>query len=146
VKDRGVPASDLTVLKFADFGSALYGQAIVVNPAFAVANPDAVKGFLRAVTKGILATMKEPGRAITDVLALMDDGARDLELDRLKLVLQDNIITPEVRQNGLGAIDPDRFTTALDQIAAGYKFNKRPALSDIFNDEFLPPLAARRIS
>ena len=49
LRDRGVPADDLVVLQYADYGCEAYGFAVIVNPAFAAARPDAVKGFLRAV-------------------------------------------------------------------------------------------------
>ena len=35
MRDRGIPASDLVVLRLSDFGSLAYGQAIIVNPATA---------------------------------------------------------------------------------------------------------------
>ncbi|MES1148329.1 MAG: ABC transporter substrate-binding protein, partial [Bradyrhizobium guangdongense] len=41
LKDRGVPADDLAVLKFADYGCDAYGFAIIVNPALAAAKPEA---------------------------------------------------------------------------------------------------------
>ena len=36
----------------ADYGCEAYGFAVIVNPAFAAAKPEAVKGFLRAVIAG----------------------------------------------------------------------------------------------
>src|SRR6185295_9423902 len=43
LRDRGVPADDLAVLKFADYGCEAYGFAVIVNPALATARPEAVK-------------------------------------------------------------------------------------------------------
>ncbi len=37
LRDRGVPADDLAVLRFADYGCEAYGFAIIVNPALAAA-------------------------------------------------------------------------------------------------------------
>src|ERR1043166_1720104 len=51
LKDRGVPANDITVLLMADYGVNLYGNTIIVNPKFAAEKPEAVKAFLRAFTK-----------------------------------------------------------------------------------------------
>ena len=61
LRDRGVPADDLAVLRFADYGCEAYGFALIVNPAFAAAKPEAVKGFLRAVIAGTHLAIKEPG-------------------------------------------------------------------------------------
>ena len=62
LKDRGVPANDITVLLMADYGVNLYGNTIMVNPKFAAEKPEAVKGFLRAFTKGLQETVEEPRR------------------------------------------------------------------------------------
>ena len=84
LRDRGVPADDLAVLRFADYGCEAYGFALIVNPAFAAAKPEAVKGFLRAVIAGTHLAIKEPGRAADEVVSRMDGGSRDLELERLR--------------------------------------------------------------
>ena len=121
LRDRGVPADDLVVLRYADYGCEAYGFAVVANPAFAAAKPDAVKGFVRALIAGINATIKEPARAADEAASRMDGGDRDLELERLRTVLVDNILTDEVRRNGLGGIDPARLDRSIDQIARGFQ-------------------------
>ncbi|MBR0969201.1 MULTISPECIES: ABC transporter substrate-binding protein [Bradyrhizobium] len=146
LRDRGVPGADLVVLRYADYGCEAYGFAVVVNPAFAAAKPDAVKGFVRALIAGVNATVKEPARAADEAASRIDDGDRDLELARLRTVLVDNILTDEVRRNGLGGVDPARLDRSIDQIARDFKFRKRPAAGDIFDDRFLPPVAARLIN
>jgi NitT/TauT family transport system substrate-binding protein len=146
LKDRGVPADDLAVFRYADYGCEAYGFAIIVNPAFAAAKPEAVKGFLRAVIAGTHLAINEPGRAVDEVIARMDGAVRDLELERLRTVIRDNILTGEVRRNGIGGIDPARFERSIDQMAEDFKFRKRPSPSDIFDDTFLPPLNGRLIN
>jgi NitT/TauT family transport system substrate-binding protein len=146
LRDRGVPAGDLAVLRFADYGCEAYGFAVIVNPAFASAKPQAVKGFVRAVISGINLAIKDPPRAVDDVVKLMDGGARDLELDRLRAVISDNILTGEVKRNGLGGVDPARLERAIDQIAEDFKFGKKPSAADIFDDSFLPPVGGRLIN
>jgi NitT/TauT family transport system substrate-binding protein len=146
IKDRGVPADDLVLLRFADYGSEAYGASIIVNPAFAATKPEAVKGFVRAAIGGLQLAIKEPARAIGEVVNRMDGGSRDLELERLRTILRDNILTAEVRRNGLGGIDPARFDKAIGQIAEDFKFQKRPTPADIFDGGFLPPLNGRLIN
>jgi NitT/TauT family transport system substrate-binding protein len=146
LRDRGVPAADLTVLRYNDYGCEAYGFAVVVNPAFAVSKPEAVKGFVRAVIAGTHAAIRDPARAVDDVLAKMEGGSRELELARLRTVISDNILTGEVRQNGLGGIDPARFDRAIGQIGEDFKFRRRPSPSDIFDDSFLPPVGGRLIN
>lgn len=146
LRDRGVPADDLAVLKFADYGCEAYGFAVIVNPALAAAKPEAVKGFVRAVIGGLNLTIKDPANAATEVANRMDGGSRDLELERLQTILRDNILTSEVKRNGLGTIDPARFERSIDQVGEDFKFPKRPQAADIFDDQFLPPLNGRLIN
>jgi NitT/TauT family transport system substrate-binding protein len=146
LRDRGVPADDLAVLRYADYGCEAYGFAVIVNPAFAAAKPEAVKGFLRAVIAGTHLTIRDPGRAADEVVSRMDGGSRDLELARLRTVISDNILTGEVKRNGIGGIDPARLERSIDQIAEDFKFRKRPSAVDIFDDAFLPPLGGRLIN
>ena len=146
LKDRGVPADDLAVLKFGDYGCEAYGFAIIVNPALAVTKPEAVRGFVRAVIGGVHLAVKDPAGAVADVVNRMDGGSKDLELERLRAVLRDNILTAEVRRNGLGGIDAARFERSIDQLAEGFKFQKRPVAADIFDDQFLPPINGRLIN
>jgi NitT/TauT family transport system substrate-binding protein len=146
LRDRGVPADDLAVLKFADYGCEAYGFAVIVDPSLAAAKPEAVKGFVRAVIGGLHLAAKDPAGAVTQVVSRMDGGSRELELERLHSILRDNILTGEVRRNGLGGIDPARFERSIDQVAEDFKFQKRPQASDIFDDQFLPPLNGRLIN
>jgi NitT/TauT family transport system substrate-binding protein len=146
LKDRGVPADDLAMLKFADYGCEAYGFVIIVNPALAAAKPEAVKGFVRAVIGGMFLAIKDPEAAVTEVVNRMDGGSKDLELERLHAILRDNILTAEVRRNGIGGIDAARFERSIDQLAEGFKFQKRPQTSDIFDDQFLPPVNGRLIN
>lgn len=145
LRDRGVPANDLAVLRFADFGIAVYGHALIVNPKFAAEHPEAVKAFLRATVAGIRLAASDPARAVDDVLAQAGGASRALELERLRAVLHDNILTDAAKRNGLGALDPQRFAAGLDQLAESHAFRKRPSVDDIFDGSFLPPLRARKM-
>ena len=96
LRDRGVPADDLAVLRFADYGCEAYGFAVIVNPAFAARSPEAVKGFVRALIAGTHLAIKQPERAVDEVISRMDGGSRDLELERLQALIADNILTAVV--------------------------------------------------
>jgi NitT/TauT family transport system substrate-binding protein len=146
LRDRGVPADDLTVLRYADYGCEAYGFALIASPAFAAGKPEAVKGFLRAVIAGTRLAIKDPAKAVDDVLTQMEVGTRDLELARLRAVIGDNILTDEVKRSGIGGIDPARFARSVDQLAEDVKFRVKPALTDIFDDSFLPASSGRLIN
>ena len=146
LRDRGVPANDLVVLRYNDYGCEAYGFAVIVNPTFAAAKPDAVKGFVRAAIAGTHFAIRKPEAAVGDVVGRMEDGSRDLELERLRTVISDNILTGEVRRNGIGGVDAARLNRSIDQVGEDFKFHKRPQAADIFDDSFLPPVGGRLIN
>jgi NitT/TauT family transport system substrate-binding protein len=146
LKDKGVPVDDIVVLLMADYGVALYGSAILVNTKFAAEHPDAVQGFLRAFLKGLKDTVKQPATAIDSVIKRNGQVRKSVELERLNMAIHENIITPEVKANGYGGIEADRFAHALEQIALAHKFKAKPKLDDIFDSSFLPAAAARKFN
>jgi NitT/TauT family transport system substrate-binding protein len=145
LKDRGVPANDITLLLMADYGVNLYGNAIIVNPKFAAEKPEAVNAFLRAFVKGLHETVKNPMTAVDSVLKRNDVAKKDVELERLQIALKENIVTPEVKKNGYGGVDEERLDKSIDQIALTYQFkNAKPKGADIFDPSFLPDAALRK--
>ncbi len=145
LRERGVPASDIVVMLMSDFGVELYGDAVIVNTRFAERQPEAVKGFLRALVKGLKETAASPATAVASVLARNEAAGKVTETERLMMALRDNIVTPEVKANGFGGIDAARFARTIDQIAMAYSFTSaKPKLEDIFDAAFLPASSERR--
>ena len=145
LKSMNVPVDDIVVMLMADYGVNLYGNTIIVNPKFAAEKPDAVKGFLRAFVKGLKDTVKDPSTGVDSVIKRNDVAKKPIELERLNMALKDNIVTAEVKANGYGAVDKDRLTKAIDQIAITYEFkNGKPSAADAFDASFLPAAAERK--
>ncbi len=134
----GVPEEDVSVILMADHGVDLYGNVIIVNTDFAAANPDAIKGFLDAVAKGWVDTIADPETAIASLLSVNPAMDAELELQRLQLALDDNVVTDWVKANGMGIIDPDRFANAIEQIKLTYEYQTTPDAALYFTDEYLP--------
>ena len=145
LKANGVPEEDISVLLMREHGLDLYGNVILVNPEFARSNPEAVKGFVRATIKGFLATIADPENAVKHVVNHNDVAREEVELERLKMALAQNIVTDEVRNMGLGGVDMDRLEKSIDQIADTYEFTSRPSASDVFDGSFLPDANDRMI-
>jgi NitT/TauT family transport system substrate-binding protein len=64
---RGVKAADVVVMPFADNGVKLYGNAIIASAKLVRENPEAVRAFLKAFSKGAKEVMANPGAAIAYV-------------------------------------------------------------------------------
>ena len=146
LKERGVLVDDIVLMPMANYGLKAYGSVIIVNSKIAAEKPDVVKGFLRAFVHGLKDTIRSPSQAIDAVLKRGDLAKKEVELERLRMAIRDNILTPEARANGFGAIDGARLDEAINQIALTYTFKARPKAEDIFDLSFLPPAAERRVN
>ena len=144
LKERGVPVDDIVLMPMADYGLKLYGNAIVVNSKFAAEKPDTVKAFLNAFTRSLKETIRRPAEAVESILKRDDAARKEVEIERLRMAVRDNILTAEVRANGLGPVDPARLAQSFEQIALVYTFKAKPN-GDIFDPSFLPPLAERKV-
>jgi NitT/TauT family transport system substrate-binding protein len=146
LKERGVPPDDIVLMPMADYGMKLYGNAIVVNSKFAAEKPEAVMAFLHAFTRSLKETIRRPAEAAETILKRDDTANKEVELERLRMAISQNILTPEVRANGLGAIELARLEQSMEQIALVYTFKARPKPQDIFDASFLPPPGERKVN
>lgn len=142
---RGVKAEDVSVMLFNKHGVDLYGNAIIVHPKLAKENPKAVAGFLRAFNKALQETIANPDAAAPQVKAA--DALVNLELEtrRLKMAINEVIVTPDARATGLGAVKEDRLARSIAQTVAAYNLKSTPDGKALFNASFLPPAAERAI-
>ena len=145
LQQKGVAARDVQVMLMADYGLVLYGNAIMVNPDYAKANPKAVAGFVKATIKGVQDTVKDPAAAVKSVMKRNETGDEKVELERLKMSLKDNFVTPWVKANGVGGVDMKRLEASIEQIALTYDVKAKPKAADVFDSQFLPPAAERKL-
>jgi NitT/TauT family transport system substrate-binding protein len=62
------------------------------------------------------------------------------------MAIRDNLITPEVRTNGFGAVDNARLEESINQLALTNTFKAKPKAEAIFDSSFLAPIADRRVN
>ncbi|MBS0348001.1 MAG: ABC transporter substrate-binding protein [Proteobacteria bacterium] len=142
---RGVKPADIVALRYPDHGVELYGNAIIASPKLIAEKPKAIEGFLRAFNKALKETIAKPEAAVPAVKErdpLIDAG---LETRRLKLAIESSIVTPEVKQIGLGAVTPDRLKRSMAETAEAYALPKVPSATELFNATFLPSKAERSL-
>ncbi|MFO1098346.1 MAG: ABC transporter substrate-binding protein [Xanthobacteraceae bacterium] len=142
---KGLKPEEIKTMLMADHGLVLYGNAIMVNPDFAKENPKVVEGFVRATIKGVLDTIKDPDSAIKSVMKRNETGDEKIELERLKMAIRDNFVTPYVKANGFGGVDMDRLAKSIDQVGITYDFKNKPKADDIFTSKYLPPASERKL-
>ncbi|SET08624.1 NitT/TauT family transport system substrate-binding protein [Marinobacter segnicrescens] len=142
---RGVDPDNIVALKYPDYGVEFYGNTIIARNELLEENPEAVRGFLKAFNKALQETIDDPEAAIKYVKQRDGLIKEELELRRLKLALETNVITDETRAEGLGAVTEDRMARALEDMIASYELASSPELEALFDSSYLPPREARMI-
>ena len=138
---RGVKAADVAVMPFADNGVKLYGNAIIASAKLVRENPEAVRAFLKAFSKGAKEVMANPGAAIAYVKERDGIVNTALETRRLQLAIDTVINTADARGEGFGQVSSTRMALMASQISDVYATKTRVNPETLWNGRFLPPVA-----
>jgi len=145
LRGRGIAQDDINVMLMRNLGLELYGNGIIVDAEYAAKNPKIVQGFIRATIRGWQDTIADPRGSMPYLMKrnnILNDGQ---EFVRLKMAIDQNVLTPEVAASGFGGVDGKRLTRSIDQIGEGFKFTNKPKADDIFDSAFLTPKGDRMI-
>jgi len=141
IEARGVPAADVTVLAYPDNGVKLYGNAIIASPKLIKENPEAIKAFLAAFTKGAKDVVADPAQAIEAVKARDGIINTALETRRLQLAIDTVINSPSAREEGFGQVKAPRLALMASQVSDAFNTKSRVKAADVWNGSFLPSAA-----
>lgn len=139
LKDRSVQPEDIVVLLMADYGLSLYGAAILASAKFQKDNPEAIRAFLRAYVRGLQDTIANPAAAVESMLPRMQGARKEVELERLQIVLTQNIRKFDPKADTVGGVDPIRFAGSIEQLGTAYTYKNKLKPEDIFDAQYLPP-------
>jgi NitT/TauT family transport system substrate-binding protein len=137
------PENDLRFIKYEDFGMDLYSNAIIVSKNLIAQNPDAVRGFLKALNRGIKDAHADRIAAVDSVLkreALLNVA---VERERLGLMFTFDMNAPEIADVGLGDVVDARVQRNIQIVVDANKLPRSPSPGEVFDRRFLPPLADR---
>jgi len=138
---RGVKAEDVVVMPYPAYGVKLYGNVVIVGEEFLKKNPEAVKGFLRAFTKGVKDVIADPKGSIASVKARDGIINEDLELRRLKLALDATVLTPDAKAEGFGQALAPRLSLMASQVSDAFGTKERIQPAAVWNGSLLPSAA-----
>ena len=142
---RGIKADDVAVMMYPSHGVKLYGNVIIAGEDFLKKNPEAVKAFLRAFTKGAKEVIANPKAAIAVVKER--DGIINSELEerRLKLAIESSIATADAKAEGFGEVKLPRLALMASQVADAFNTKGRINPDAVWNASYLPSAAERNI-
>ncbi len=144
--EAGLKLEDITLLYFADFGFDFWGNSLIANPAVVEKNPDLVRRVAIAVARSWAAAARDRNAAISAVTKR--DGLLKATTERARMdwVLDKLVLTPGVRQNGIGNIDARRMEHGINVLKEGFQFPTAPTMEQIYDGRFLPPAADRKLA
>ena len=142
---RGIKADDVVILPYPSYGVKLYGNAVIVGEEFLKKNPEAVKAFLRAFSKGMKDVIADPKGSIATVKARDGIINEELETRRLKLALDATVLTADAKAEGFGEAKGGRLALMASQVSDAFATKERVNAAAVWNGAYLPSAAERDI-
>jgi len=144
--ENGLKLDDIVLLYYSEFGFDFPGNSLIASAETIEKNPDLVRRVALAVARAWVAAARERDAAIAAVTKR--DRLLKAATERLRMdwVIDRLILTPSVRQNGLGHVSAERMTKGIAVLKEGFGLAKAPSLDQVYDGRFLPPPADRKFA
>ena len=146
VLNRQDPEKDFKWFSFGDYGMDLYSNGVMVSQKMIAQNPKAVAGLVRAINKGMIAVAKDQNAAMASVVNFDNLVDVPVEKRRLQYSFDKLIVSPEMKEIGVGDIKDDRMARAIGIVVEGYELKRTPTPKEVFSREFLPARTERELT
>lgn len=137
------PDTDFTWYPYGASGLDIYSNGVMVSPKLLAENPEAVQGLVNAIAKAMADVLANPQEGIDIITATEPLSDGELEMKRLQFALDNLVFSDESKANGIGAVDAERLNRSIATIQELYDLPSTPAVEDVFNASFLPPMEMR---
>ncbi|MDQ8730475.1 ABC transporter substrate-binding protein [Bradyrhizobium sp. LHD-71] len=145
VLNRQDPDKDFKWFAFGDFGMDLYSNGLMVSKKLIASNPKAVAGLVRATNKAMIAIAKDQNAGMKATVNYDNLINEAVEKRRLQYSFDKLIVSPEMKEIGIGDIKDDRMARAIGMVAEGYQLDRVPTPAEVFSRDFLPSRAEREL-
>jgi NitT/TauT family transport system substrate-binding protein len=129
-KLMGVEDKQLRYINYGDYGMDLYSNAIIVSKKLAKEKPEAVRGLVRAINRGLLDSLKDIDASVAAVAKREPLIKVPVERERFEATLKDEMN------------DMARLKTSIDILVDANGLPRTPSVEEIFTPAFLPPADA----
>lgn len=126
----------LNVLRFADYGTPLLGVGIMVNTK-TPPEKDLIQRFLRAVSRGFEATMKNPEAAVDAALRVFPERKRETTLKELQASFP-LFHTKNTQGKPLGWMDKSDWERAQEIMSTYGGMEQKLPVERYYTNEFVP--------
>jgi NitT/TauT family transport system substrate-binding protein len=145
LQKTGIKPEDIRFLYYSDVGLDLYGNGIMVSQKMRADNPDAVRRFVAVTARAWQAAIADPSAAIAALQKHSPLINPALELDKLRWLIKNQLVTDESKADGLGGIRPERLAKALATVTATFGLPVALKPEDVFDPAFLPSADLRKV-
>lgn len=146
LKGIGLGHAQQRVMMYAGHGLDLFGAALLTTRAFADANPEALRRAIGALLRGVRAQLADPAEAMAILKRAEPLTDVALETERHAMNVDRCLMTPNVRDNGLSAVDPQRMARGIAAVELAFGLDAGGLTAERFwTPDFLPPRAERSV-
>ncbi|WP_088348066.1 MULTISPECIES: ABC transporter substrate-binding protein [Rhodomicrobium] len=146
VLNRQDPDKDYKWFTFGEFGLDLYSNGLMVSRKLIAENPKAVAGLVRATNKALIEVAKDQNAGMAAAVNFDNLINVAVEKRRLQYSFDKLIVSPEMKEIGVGDIKDDRMTRAIGIVVEGYQLTRTPTPAEIFSRDYLPARGERELS
>src|SRR6195952_21373 len=126
VLNKQDPDKDYTWFSFGDYGMDLYSNGVMVSRKLLASNPKAVAGLVRAINKGMMAVAKDQNAGMKAAINFDNQINEEVEKRRLQYSFDKLIVSPEMKDIGVGDIKDDRMARVIGIMVEGYGLARTP--------------------
>jgi NitT/TauT family transport system substrate-binding protein len=132
----------LDFLEFQDLVPEFYGNALMMMPDFIAKHPEAVKGLVAAVNRGVVETLKDPEAALNAVEKMAPNFKREVDGPRMMGTLRVEMAHPEGKSIGIGDVDDKRIERSISLMADACRLPRSEARRNLHAR--IPPAVGRK--
>jgi len=146
LKALGMDLPAQRIFRYREHGlDFFYGSVILTTRTFAQRNPEAVRGTVAALLKGLKFAFHNRDAAIQALRAKEPLTDVAIETTRQAMAMEELVDSPHVRRLGLGIIEAPRLERQIAAVKEAYGLGEMPSPDRFHTDRFLPPAAERTL-
>lgn len=135
-KQATAAGAQVAWIEYSDFGLNAYGSGFAAREAYIAQKPDVVRKFLRAAYRGYEFAQANPEQAADIMVKAFPTVDRAVALQQIREI-NELIVDPEVRQNGMGYLRDDRMRSTVGFLERAYDVKGKVQAGDMYTNELL---------
>ncbi|WP_339802395.1 ABC transporter substrate-binding protein [uncultured Marinobacter sp.] len=141
----GIDEDDIRTFYFSDYGVPLYSNGLIVTQKMIENEPEVVAGLVRAVNRALKESIADPQMAAEALLKKDSLINTELEVSRMEFLISNQLVTDEVEELGLGAVDSERLEASIEAVSGALGIETLLTADQVFDSSFLPDIDQRRV-